>query len=116
MGKAQREKGKRGEREFASLCRSYGYQARRGQQYAGANGDADVVGLPGIHVEVKRVERLDLLGAMSQSKADAREDELPIVAHRRNNARWLITMDAEDWFTIFNQFFSQQQIQQSEEE
>ena len=116
MGKAQREKGKRGEREFASLCRSYGYQARRGQQYAGANGDADVVGLPGIHVEVKRVERLDLLGAMSQSKADAKGDELPIVAHRRNNAGWLITMDAEDWFTIFNQFFSQQQIQQSEEE
>ena len=116
MGKSQREKGKRGEREFASLCRSYGYQARRGQQYAGANGDADVVGLPGIHVEVKRVERLDLLGAMSQSKADAKEDELPIVAHRRNNAGWLITMAAEDWFTIFNQFFSQQQIQQSEEE
>lgn len=104
MGKAQREKGKRGEREFASLCRSYGYQARRGQQYAGANGDADVVGLPGIHVEVKRVERLDLLGAMSQSKAEAKEDELPIVAHRRNNAGWLITMAAEDWFLLYREF------------
>ena len=60
MGKASREKGKRGEREFASLCREYGYAARRGQQYCGVEGD-DVIGLPGIHAEVKRVERLDLM-------------------------------------------------------
>lgn len=45
MGKLSREKGKRGEREFASLCREYGYAARRGQQYSGAGGE-DVVGLP----------------------------------------------------------------------
>ena len=29
------EKGKRGEREFASLCRHEGYDVRRGQQYNG---------------------------------------------------------------------------------
>lgn len=36
MGKTQREKGKRGERELAGVFREYGYDARRGQQYCGA--------------------------------------------------------------------------------
>ena len=47
MGKTQREKGKRGERELAGVFREYGYDARRGQQYCGAAGNADVIGLPG---------------------------------------------------------------------
>ncbi len=67
MGKMQREKGKRGERELAGTLRKYGFDSHRGQQYSGVNGDADVVGLPGIHVEVKRVERLNISEAMKQS-------------------------------------------------
>ena len=55
-----RDKGARGEREAASLLREYGYDARRGQQFSGANGDADVVGLPDIHLEIKRVEKLNI--------------------------------------------------------
>ena len=46
-----RAKGADGEREIASILRDYGYDARRGQQYCGANGDADVTGLPGIHAD-----------------------------------------------------------------
>ena len=49
-------KGKEGERELANLLKDrYGYDCRRGQQFCGSNGDADVVGLPGIHIECKRV-------------------------------------------------------------
>lgn len=62
-----RQKGARGERELAVLLREYGFDSRRGQQYSGVSGDADVVGLPGIHVEVKRVERLNISEAMKQS-------------------------------------------------
>lgn len=47
-----RNKGAAGERELAGKLRDYGYDARRGQQYSGANGDADVVGLPGIHLSL----------------------------------------------------------------
>lgn len=68
MGKAQREKGKRGERELAGILRDYGYDTRRGQQFCGSDGSADVVGLPGIHIECKRVEKLNLLEAMEQAK------------------------------------------------
>ena len=40
-----RAKGARGELELSNLLKQYGYSTRRGQQYCGSNGDADVVGL-----------------------------------------------------------------------
>lgn len=104
MGKEQREKGKRGERELASKFREYGYGCRRGQQFCGANGDADVVGLPGIHVECKRVERLNVPEAMGQAVRDAREGEFPAVFHRRDRSEWLVTMRLEDWMEIFREW------------
>ena len=70
-------KGKNGERELATILREYGYDSRRGQQYCGSNGDADVVGLPGVHIECKRVERLNIYDAIEQSKNDARDGENP---------------------------------------
>ena len=102
MAKASREKGKRGEREFAALCRENGYDARRSQQFMGGADSADVVGLPGIHVEVKRVERLNIEDAMAQSIRDG--GGIPIVAHRKNNCEWLITMRAEDWFQLYREW------------
>ena len=96
-----REKGKAGEREFAKLCREHGFEnARRGQQYSGLEGK-DVVGLEGIHIEVKRVERLNIDKAMKQSIEDSKEGEIPIVAHRKNYEDWKITMLAEDWFELY---------------
>lgn len=87
-----RQKGVRGERELARKLREYGFDTRRGQQYSGANGDADVVGLPGVHIECKRVERLNIEDAMAQSKRDARSGEIPVVMHRKNNSEWLVTL------------------------
>lgn len=97
-----REKGARGERELAGVLREFGYEARRGQQYSGANGDADVVGLPGIHIECKRVERLNLYDAITQSKHDALEGEVPAVFHRKDNCKWLVTMELDDWMNMYN--------------
>ena len=97
-----REKGKRGERELASVLRDLGYMTRRGQQFSGANGDADVVGIEGLHIECKRVERgLNLEKALEQSRRDAREEELPCVMHRRNGERWKVTMYMEDWDAVW---------------
>ena len=101
MGRSQREKGKRGERELAGLLREYGYDCRRGQQYCGTSGDADVVGLPGIHIECKRVEKLNIYEAVEQSINDAREGEMPTVMHRKNHKDWLVTMTMEDWMKLY---------------
>ena len=100
-----KKKGAKGEREFAALCREQGYDCRRTSQYCGQTGDAsDVVGLPGLHIEVKRVERLNIEDAISQARRDAKPGEIPMVAHRRNNCHWLVTMDAENWFEIYREW------------
>lgn len=99
-----KSKGARGEREVASLLRGYGYKCRRGQQYCGANGDADVVGLPGIHIEVKRREKLNIYDAVDQAKRDSRATELPTVIHRKNDAEWLVTMPLKDWIKIYREY------------
>lgn len=99
-----REKGKRGELELARVLRSLGYDCRRGQQYSGANGDADVVGLPGVHIECKRVERLNLTDAVHQALRDKRGGELPAVFHRRNDEPWLVTMPLESWIEIYREW------------
>ena len=104
MAKNSRAKGASGERELANILKGYGYTARRGQQYCGANGDADVVGLDGIHIECKRVERLNIDDAIEQAIADAKAGELPAVFHRKNRKPWLVTMTLDDWIVLYKVF------------
>ena len=99
-----RAKGAAGERELAKKLREHGYDCRRGQQYCGANGDADVIGLPGIHIECKRVERLNIDEAMLQAIRDRREGEFPAVFHRKNNGKWMVTMLLDDWQEIYREW------------
>jgi len=118
-----RNKGKRGEREFAALLTENGYHARRGQQFCGGTDSADVMSpaLPWLHVEVKRVQNLNLTDACAQAERDAQKSgqqkaesgnpngcKAPakpwIVAHRRNHAPWLITMTAETFFELIREF------------
>lgn len=89
-----RTKGKVGEREAAEVLRQLGFTAaRRGVQYQGGPDSPDVVGIPGVHVEVKRVERLNIDAAMAQARADAGPSQVPIVMHRRNRGVWMVTVD-----------------------
>ncbi len=98
-----KQKGARGERELAKVLRAHGFKTRRGQQYCGANGDADVVGLPNIHIECKRVERLNLYDAMAQAKSDAKQGEIPVVMHRKDKCDWLVTLSLEDFMKIYKE-------------
>ena len=104
MAVNSRAKGARFERQLAKIFREHGYEARRGQQYCGANGDADVVGLPFIHVEAKHNEHLNIFDAIAQSKRDAKDGEIPIVIHKKNRTNCLVTMEIEDFFTIYREF------------
>lgn len=101
MGRASQNKGKRGERELAAIIRSYGFaDARRGQQYCGSSGDADVIGIPGVHIECKRVENLRLWDSLDQSIWDAREGEIPVVAHRKSRKPWVVILQLDDFLRI----------------
>lgn len=100
MPKNSRAKGARTERQLRDKFREAGYEARRGQQYCGANGDADVFvdDLPFLHVECKGVERLNIWNAVEQSQKDAAvKGQMPIVAHTKNHKGWLITMPWDEF-------------------
>lgn len=103
-----KKKGKAGELEVVRLCRAQGYETRRSAQYCGNSeeGTADVVGLPGIHIEVKRVEHLNIDDALDQSRRDAAKTDnaIPIVMHRKNGTKWKVTMDAHDWFRLYREW------------
>ena len=59
-------KGADGERELAALLRDEGYSIERGGTESFGT-VPDLSGLPGVHIEVKRVERLNVLEAMQQA-------------------------------------------------
>ena len=99
-----RQKGKRGELELAHELEKWGYKTRRGQQYSGASGDADVIGIPGLHIECKRVEQLNLDKALEQSENDARIGEYAVVMHRRNREKWKVTMSLEQFMALWKKW------------
>lgn len=101
-GKGSQRKGADGERELADLLRRQGYDIRRGGSLS--FGDIpDLVGLPGIHIEVKRVERLNVPEAMRQAIQDSARfhDGAPTVFHRRSREPWLVTMRLSDWMDLY---------------
>ena len=100
MGKASRDKGKRGEREVAQILREHGYDAHRGQQYKGGADSPDVVGLPGFHIEVKRTEQARVYDFMEQAKAESAAGEIPLVVHRQNGREWLAVMTFSDFLEV----------------
>lgn len=106
MGKFSRDKGKRGERMWAALCQEHGYDVHRTAQCRGNTGQAgDCEGLPGIHQEVKFVERLNVRDALEQSRRDAVAggcQDFPIVAHKVSRGPWTVTMYAEDFFQLYD--------------
>lgn len=101
MGKSSQRKGAAGERELAAYLAEEGYQTERGGFCYGEK--PDLYGLPGIHIEVKRVEALNVPKAMKQAAGDAEkfQDGYPAVFHRRNREPWLVTMCLQDWLKLY---------------
>ena len=104
MGKKERDKGKRGERLLRDLLRLNGYpEARRGQQFSGTETSADVVGVPGLHIECKFVEKCNLRAALIQAESDnGASDDFPVVFHKKEREPWVTVLDSVDFMTIYN--------------
>lgn len=102
MGSSSQRKGAGGERELAALLRSHGYDIERGGSLSFGE-VPDLLGLPGVHIEVKRVERLNVPEAMKQAERDSKRfhDGAPAVFHRRSREPWLVTMRLEDWLALY---------------
>ena len=99
-----KRKGSDGERELVNLLQAVGVNARRNDQmFIGGKNNPDVSaeinGQP-FHIEVKRVERLNVSEAVDQAIRDAAEGSFPVVAHRKNRSQWLVTMPLAAWLKL----------------
>ena len=84
---------------MCAILTAAGFPASRNDQtFIGGVGNPDISaeGLEAYHIEVKRVERLNLGAAMEQAEHDA-AGKIPVVVHRRNNRPWLITLKLTDF-------------------
>ena len=106
MSGFSRRKGARGELEVAAILRKRGYPARRGFQARGGKEQPDLVTIPGFHLEVKRVERLNLHAAFRQADDDIPADDdvtIPAVVHRMSREPWLVTLRFEDFLDLLEE-------------
>lgn len=101
-GRSSQAKGRRAERELANALQSYGYpvEVGRAQSYGEV---PDLSGLPGVHIECKRCERLRLSEWMAQAEQDAQrfQDGAPAVFFRRSRESWRVVMNLPDWMAIY---------------
>lgn len=102
-GKASQRKGADGERELAAILREYGYIVERGGSMSFGE-VPDLVGLPGLHVEVKRCEQVRLSEWMKQAEKDSKRfrDGMPVVFHRRSREPWRVTMNLADFMRLYD--------------
>ncbi len=104
-GRSSQRKGRGGELELCRILREYGIPAEPGQAVSFGT-TPDVVGIPHVHCEVKRVERLNVGEAMNQAIRDAGVfmDGVPTLFHRRNRQPWLVTMQLTDWIKLYKKY------------
>ena len=101
-GKSSQRKGRGGELELCRILNEAGLPVSPGEPVS--FGDTpDIVGLPGVHIECKRTEKLNLRAAMEQAVRDAEffKDGVPAVFHRANRQPWMVTMLLEDWLRMY---------------
>lgn len=106
MGRLQRQKGKRGEREAVHQLKLIGCLSAA-RRVRNSEGDSDIIeAIPGVSFEVKLEKRTNLPAAMRQAIAQAANpaglDEIPAVLHRETVGRgepanpWCLTIRLAD--------------------
>lgn len=105
IGKSSKARGKRGELSLVHALRDAGFtEARRTAQYCGKAGTSDVVGIEGLHVEVKNQERLNIWSALAQSQRDTEADgkgDIPAVFFKRNRSGWYVALPLPNFIKLY---------------
>lgn len=105
IGKSSKARGKRGELSLVHALRDAGFtEARRTAQYCGKAGTSDVVGIEGLHVEVKNQERLNIWSALAQSQRDTEADgngDISAVFFKRNRSGWYVALPLPNFIKLY---------------
>lgn len=101
-GKSSQRKGRTAERELAEVLQGYGFAAEPGRALNYGT-EADVSGLPGLHLEVKRCERLQLPAWIEQAERDAKrfDDGAPAVIFWQSRQPWRVCMRLDDFMRFY---------------
>ena len=102
-GRASQRKGREAERELVDILRAQGYDVRPGIPLSFGT-EPDVVGLPGLHLEVKRRERWALPEWIDQAERNAAAmlDGAPVVVFRSNRQSWWVCIRLDDFLRIYS--------------
>ena len=103
MAKASRDKGARGEREIIDLLqpivdtayKAVGKEPPRLQCTSSLQADGggcDVHGLPGLALEVKRCETLQIESWWRQCVQQSKAGQLPVLVYRQNGRKWIVRL------------------------
>lgn len=105
IGKSSKARGKRGELSLVHALRDAGFtEARRTAQYCGKAGTSDVVGIEGLHVEVKNQERLNIWSALAQSQRDTEANgkgDIPAIFFKRNRSGWYVALPLPNFIKLY---------------
>ncbi|MCD8207660.1 MAG: hypothetical protein LUD72_06970 [Bacteroidales bacterium] len=106
MAKSSQRKGRDAEITLAKILQTYGYQVRPGAPVSYGS-TPDLTGLKDIHIECKRVEKLNVMEAMHQAIRDSERfgDGFPTLFHKRSREPWLVTMRIEDWIMLYDKYY-----------
>ena len=99
--KNSKAKGARYEREIAHILKTYGYNARRTQQYCGATDESsDVVGLDGFHIECKHYANTGFKYEWLDQAIRDCNNNIPIVVHKIDRKESVVTLRLTDFLEI----------------
>lgn len=101
-GRSSQRKGRAAERQLAAYLRERGMTDARPGAALNYGTEPDIVGIPGVHVEVKRCEQLRIPQWYAQSKRDAvkMSDGAPAVVFRQNRQSWMIVLSLADFLEL----------------
>lgn len=104
-----RQKGASGEREAAkAIAAVVGLDIKRSARN-GVQGADDVIGWPGVHMEIKRRSKIAALRLLDQSIQDAGSD-LPIVVMREDRGKWVLMVELKDLPRLCGQYATAQGV------
>lgn len=89
-----RQKGARVERELAAFLRALGFANADRAARIGKDGGEDITldAIPGVWIECKGVEKLNVEEAMQQAEQASPAATTPCVMHKRNRTEWCVTL------------------------
>jgi hypothetical protein len=96
-----RRKGRDAEREVERIIEGRGIEVDRYQ--GGRKQERGDLGIPGVRIDSKRQERLQLVKWSREQEAKVPDHLTPAVAYRTNNEPWRISLLLEDFLELYLQ-------------